>query len=139
MSAKAFIPYAVNFKPNTETTSGLLEIPESQQNYDVTKFKVDQSSGSIALQLVSTTQQQLHLHVHLGEGSLIGGSWNAVARVGAASTDQRVVASETVIVPIPTGSSRLHFRVLGSADYTARTEDQAVVNCYPLPGVESIN
>ena len=138
MDAKQYIPYAVNFAPNTESASGLLEIPEFQRNYDATKFTVNQSGGSIALQLVSTTYQELRLDVHLGEGSLVGGSWNAVLSLEAASPTERVVASETVVVPIPTSASNLHFRVFGAVGYTARTQDFAVVNCYPLPGVENL-
>lgn len=138
MDTKKYIPFTVNFAPAAGTASGLLEISPNQVNRDATKYRVEQSNGSVSLQLISTTQQNLQLHVHLGEGSVVGGSWNEVARTPAATAEQRTVASETVVVPIPAPGKSLHIRVLGSVGYTPRTEDLAAVCVYPLPGVENL-
>ena len=138
MDAKKYIPYAVNFRPVADSTSGLLEISQNQINNDATKFHVRQSNGSVAFQVASTTQRTLLLQVHLGEGSLTRGTWNTVINVPTASPEQRAVVSETVTVPVPPPGINMFIRVLGSASYVARSEDFVSVNVYPLPGVENV-
>lgn len=138
MDAKKYIPFTINYAPAADSTSGLLEISTNQVNQDATKYRVEQSNGSVSLQLVSTTQQQLRLQVHLGEGSLTSGSWNTIATTAAATTAQRVITSETVVVPLPAPGRSMHIRVYGASGYTPRTEDLAAVCVYPLPGVENV-
>lgn len=138
MDAKKYIPFTINFAPVEGSASGLLEISPNQVNNDATKYRVEQTNGSLSLQLVSTTQQVLRLQVHLGEGSLTGGSWSEVAKTPAATSTQRVVASETVVVPIPAPGKAMHIRVHSATGYTPRTEDLAAVCVYPLPGVENL-
>lgn len=138
MDAKKYIPFTINFAPAADTASGLLEISPNQVNNDDTKYRVEQSNGSVSIQLVSTVQQNLTLQVHLGDGSPIGGSWNTITQIPAATNEQRVIASETVAIPIPAPGRVMHIRVLGATGYTPRIEDLAAVCVYPLPGVENV-
>lgn len=138
MDAKQYIPYAVNFKPITDSASGLLEISENQTNYDATKFKINQSNGSVTFQISSTVQRTLRFQVHLGQGSLVKGNWNTVINVPAATPEQPSVVSETVSVPAPPPGTGMHIRILGSTSYVARSEDFVAVGVYPLPGVENV-
>lgn len=138
MDAKQYIPYSVNFRPVTGSASGLLEIPENQQNMDTTKFYIDQKNGSATFQVTSTTQRPLLLQVHLGEGSLIKGTWNTVLNVPAATNDRRAVVSETVSVPVPPPGINMYIRVNAGTGYVARSEDFVAVGVYPLPGVENV-
>lgn len=138
MDAKKYIPFTINFAPAADTESGLLEISPNQVNKDATKYRVEQSNGSVSIQLVSTVHQNLTLQVHLGDGSLRRGSWNTITQIPAATNEQRVIASETVAIPIPAPGGIMHIRVLGDIGYEVRIEDLAAVCVYPLPGVENI-
>lgn len=138
MNAKKYIPYSVNFRPVADSASGLLEIPENQQNRDTTKFYINQSNGSVTFQISSTVQRSLLLQVHLGEGSLNKGTWNTVINVPAATPEQPAVVSETVSVPVPPPGINMYIRILGGAGYVARSEDFVAVGVYPLPGVENV-
>lgn len=138
MDAKKYIPYSVNFRPVAGSASWLLEISENQTNYDATKFKINQSNGSVTFQISSTVQRTLRFQVHLGEGSLVKGNWNTVINVPAATPEQPAVVSETVSVPVPPPGINMHIRILGAVSYVARSEDFVAVGVYPLPGVENV-
>lgn len=138
MNAKQYIPYSVNFRPVADSASGLLEISENQRKGDATKFRINQSNGSVTFQISSTVRRSLIFQVHLGVGSLTKGNWNTVINVPAATPEQRAVVSETVSVPVPPPGISMHIRVFAGTDYEARSEDFVAVGVYPLPGVENV-
>lgn len=141
MDTKKYIPYTVNFIPNNDTLTGLLEVQERQRNYDDTKFRVPQINGSISVQVASTVTEPLRLQAHFGNGSLTwGGAWtNVIPDILASNPDRRIVTTKVIDLPVPPPGKNMHLRIVGSAQHEYGPEEYVALRVFPLPGVENIN
>ena len=141
MDTKKYVPYTVNFSPNNDSQTGLLEVQERQRNYDATKFKVPQTNGSISVQVASTVTEPLRLQAHFGAGSLnTGGAWtNVLPDIPASNPDRRIVTTKVIDVPVPPPGVNMHLRVVGSTSHEYGPEEYVALRVFPLPGVENIS